>query len=442
MSCINDVTTTLATSALASQNPSAVSGSSNESSAEDFNTVLLKALQNCNGKRPAHVCCCCENSTNEEVSGIADEVEAEAEEATEKVAVTEADETNDTDVTSAEMLSAGSCFTMFVRISARITTEVSEAVSGKFRDTTLAFADSLKADKSYNENLLTSYMQRAEEKLSAQTAELKSYLTDYIDNMLSAIKSSVSGLNTTLLSSSNLLGDSLSSYSNLLSNSSLLSSSSIFGSSDNNSLSSTLLSGLMNTSGSSSLSGYSAIDVANARVTAALTGKSDYTYGIGTTLNTDRYAGRNLGMIRSAEVETTAAGGLRMVDTKGNATTGIVASGVEIGNAGSSVAKVSTDSKATVINNPCLTTEAVPESTSSVSAVINDADNDEAVRVQLKVAAGNDSDNGYAEAYRRKNHILDLFKDMIMKSMSGTVKDNDDKNTIKSIDAKVRVSFA
>lgn len=439
MSCINDVTTTVATPALSSQNAS-VSSSSNESATEDFNTVLLKALQNCNGTRPAHVCCCCENSTNEEISSDVDEVEVDAEEATEEV--TEADAADKTDVTSAEMFTAGSCFTMFVRISARITTEVSEAVCGKFRDTTLAFADSLQTDKSYNENLLTSYMQKAEEKLSAQTAEIKNYLTDYIDNMLAAIKSSVSGLNTTLLSSSNLLGDSLSSYSNLLSNSSLLNSSSIFGSSDNSSLSSTLLSGLMNTSGSTSLSGYSAIDVANARVTAALNGQSNYTYGIGTSLNTDRYAGRTLGIIRSAEVETTAAGGLRMVDSKGNNATGVAATGIEIGNTGStSVAKVSTGSTATVINNPCAPTETVSDSTSSVSAVINNADNDDSVKVQLRVAADSSSDKGYSEAFQRKSHIIELFKDMIMKSMSNSVK-ADDENIIKNIDAKVSISFA
>ncbi|MBR4328373.1 MAG: hypothetical protein IKP71_00800, partial [Candidatus Riflebacteria bacterium] len=286
----------------------------------------------------------------------------------------------------------------------------------------------------YNENVLKAFMQKTDEKIASQTEDLKNYLSNYLDNMFAALQSSVSGLNSTLLSSSNLLGNSLSSYSNLLSNSSLLSSSALLGS--GSSLGSNLLSGLTsamsNYANSSSLAGYSAIDAANTQINALLSGTSNYSYGIGTSLNTNRYAGRNLSLIKSSEVGTSASGGLKMVDTKGNTTTGVAATGIEIGDSSSkSVAKVVSNSNTAsgetvteVVND----TEIVPEV---------DVVKVEEPKVEIK-AVSNDDVDVYVKALNRKNRIVDIFKEMILSSLNGQ-NDNDD---IKNIDAKISISIA
>lgn len=434
MSCINDVTTSALTSNLTSQTVS--SGNSSESTSEgEFENVMLKALQNCNGKRPAHVCCCCE-SESVETEDVEEANETENIEANVKA--------DDDSTTESEKSTAASCFTMFIRVSARIT-GVSSALCDKFVDTTVAFADALKADKSYNENLLNTYLQKTDEKLSSTTAELKNYIDSYLDNMLTAVKSSLSGLNSTLLSSSNLLGSSsLSSVSNLLGNSSLLSSSGLLGS-GSNSLATTLWSSLSGTSSSSSgcnpspssLAGYAASDVANVKIAAALNGTSNYTYGIGTSLNTNRYNGRNLELIRTSEVTAT---GIKMVDKKGNVTTGVVPTGIEIGDSSArKVAKV-------VASNPV-----VVDTDNTVSAVADsenanaDADENTGVAiedsglVQVKVADYT-SPEIFVNAVNRKNHILDMFKQMIFDSLNKS-DDSDKDNGIKQIDARISVKL-
>ena len=435
MSCIDEITAKATTSVLSITNTSASNVQSAESSNESFDSVMLQALKNCNGKRPEHVCCCGNNSVEEiaDDSDEVEEIESKDNNALLEAAVEEAEKADKSEATEEEKLTAGSCFTMFIKISARITTEVGNVVSGKFKDTTLALADALKADKSYNENVIKTLMQKTDEKIASQTEDLKSYLSNYLDNMFAALQSSVSGLNSTLLSSSNLLGNSLSSYSNLLSNSSLLSSSALLGS--GSSLGSELLSSLtsaMNSyANSSSLAGYSAIDAANTQISALLSGKTNYTYGIGTSLNTNRYAGRNLSIIKSSELET-SAGGLKMVDTKGNNTTGVASTGIEIGDSSAkSVAKV-------VSNSNTASGEAVAE-------VVNDAEivpevdvvKVEEPKVEIK-AVSNDDVDVYVKALNRKNHIVDIFKEMILSSMN----DQSDDNLIKNIDAKITVSIA
>ena len=438
MSCINDLTAKATTSVFGQTYNSDSNVQAAEDSAESFDSVMIQALKNCNGKRPEHVCCCC-NLVVDECADIAEEVAEESDNinSTSLEAVEEAVKADKSEATEDEKLTAGSCFTMFIKISARITTKVSDAVSGKFKDTTLAFADALKADKSYNENVLKAFMQKTDEKIASQTEDLKNYLSNYLDNMFAVLQSSVSGLNSTLLSSSNLLGNSLSSYSNLLSNSSLLSSSALLGS--GSSLGSNLLSGLTsamsNYANSSSLAGYSAIDAANTQINALLSGTSNYSYGIGTSLNTNRYAGRNLSIIRSSEVETSAAGGLKMVDTKGNATTGVAATGVEIGESPSkTLANASSGSaaSASVASNSS-------DSSNTAAAVsvsgVSDSNDDSSVEIKL---VSNESDSSYyVEALKRKNHIIDLFKEMILNSLNAQ-NDNDD---IKNIDAKISISI-
>lgn len=426
MSFINELTSNTATSVISS---SAVSNpNTSNTTSNDFGSVMLQALKNCNGKRPEHVCSCATSNVEENAEN-SNEVSS-----TTASLIDNIDEVNESEATEEEKLTAGSCFTMFIKISARISSEVGDAFSGRFKDTTLAFADALKLDKNHNENLLKAYMQKTNEVISSQTEELKSFIGSYLDNMLSAVNSSVSGLNSTLLSSTNLLGNSLSSYSNLLSNSSLLSSSNLLGST--NSLASTLLSGLSssmnNYSNSSSLAGYAAIDVANAQLSAALSGKSNYTYGIGTSLNTDRYAGRSLTMIRSSEVETTAKGTLRMVDTKGNATTGVAPTGIEIGDS-SSQTLATASSKSS-------------ESSENSGIAIASSEKDEASDVEIKLVSNTQAKKSYSDALLRKNHIVDLFKQMILSSLSNDDnKDSDianNANKIKSIDADIKVSFA
>lgn len=429
MSTINELNTNVVTSGLTSQNSNSVSANNPaENTDQDFDSVMLQALKNCNGKRPEHVCCCCNPQPKESVEEI-DEVEE-----IESSPVAELEETDESEATEEEKLTAGSCFTMFIKISTRITTEVGHVMSGKFRDTTLAFADALKADKSHNENLLTAYMKRTDDMISSQTEELKNYISSYLDNMFLALRSSVSGLNSTLLGSSNLLGNSLSDYSNLLSNSSLLSSSSLLGTSGNSlasSLISSLTSSMNNYSNSASLAGYSAIDAANAQLTALLNGNSNYSYGIGTSLNTNRYAGRNLSIIRSSEIETVGNGGLKMVDTKGNATTGVASTGIEIGNSTSK--SIATASSSSSTNNDSSnssdTSNVVVETDSTVS--------EENPEVEIKLASNNSDNNSYVEAFKRKNHIVDLFKEMILNSLNG----QEDDNGIKHIDTKITVSI-
>ncbi len=432
MSCINEFTKITPTSVFGVQDSQSVTNTTtNENS--DFDSVMLQALQNCNGKRPEHVCCCNTPQTEE----IEENQEEEKIEANKSSLLPEIETEKENEATEEEKLSAGSCFTMLIKISAKINTYINNTLGGKFKDTTLAFVDALKADKSYNENLLTAYMKKTEDMISSQREEMKNYLSSYLDNILSAVKSSVSGINSTLLSSSNLLGNSLSDYSNLLSNSSLLNSSSLFGS--GNSLASNLLSSFSSSlnsySNSSSLAGYSAIEAANTQINALLKGNSNYSYGIGTSLNTNRYAGRNLSIIKSSEIETSASGGLKMVDTKGNATSGVAATGVEIGDSvNKSIASASSSSNN--LNN------AVSVDSSSNSAVAEtvsvktpESENQSDVEVQL---VSNINDNSYIEALKRKNHIIDLFKEMILNSLKGQ-KDNDD---IKNIDAKVNIFIA
>ena len=434
MSCIDEITAKATTSVFGQTYNSGSNVQSAESSDESFDSVMIQALKNCNGKRPEHVCCCGNPVVEEEaLSEEVEELETEKDDSILAAAVEQAEKADKSEATEEEKLTAGSCFTMFIKISARITTKVSDVVSGKFKDTTLAFADALKADKSYNENVLKAFMQKTDEKIASQTEDLKNYLSNYLDNMFAALQSSVSGLNSTLLSSSNLLGNSLSSYSNLLSNSSLLSSSALLGS--GSSLGSNLLSGLTsamsNYANSSSLAGYSAIDAANTQINALLNGQSNYSYGIGTSLNTNRYAGRNLSIIKSSELETSASG-LKMVDTKGNTTTGVASTGIEIGDSSSkSVAKVASNSNtasgeavAEVIDD----TEIVPE----VEVV-----KVEEPKVEIK-AVSNDDVDVYVKALNRKNRIVDIFKEMILSSLNGQ-SENDD---IKNIDAKISISIA
>lgn len=434
MSCIDEITAKATTSVFGQTYNSGSNVQAAESSDESFDSVMIQALKNCNGKRPEHVCCCGNPVVEEEaLSEEVEELETEKDDSILAAAVEQAEKADKSEATEEEKLTAGSCFTMFIKISARITTKVSDVVSGKFKDTTLAFADALKADKSYNENVLKAFMQKTDEKIASQTEDLKNYLSNYLDNMFAALQSSVSGLNSTLLSSSNLLGNSLSSYSNLLSNSSLLSSSALFGS--GSSLGSNLLSGLTsamsNYANSSSLAGYSAIDAANTQINALLNGQSNYSYGIGTSLNTNRYAGRNLSIIKSSELETSASG-LKMVDTKGNTTTGVASTGIEIGDSSSkSVAKVASNSNtasgeavAEVIDD----TEIVPE----VEVV-----KVEEPKVEIK-AVSNDDVDVYVKALNRKNRIVDIFKEMILSSLNGQ-SENDD---IKNIDAKISISIA
>ncbi|MBR4570241.1 MAG: hypothetical protein IKO19_06190 [Candidatus Riflebacteria bacterium] len=435
MSCINDITAKATTSVFGQTYNSDSNVQSAEDSAESFDSVMLQALKNCNGKRPEHVCCCGNPVVEEEaLSEKVEELETEKDDSILAASVEQAVKADKSEATEEEKLSAGSCFTMFIKISARITTKVSDVVSGKFKDTTLAFADALKADKSYNENVLKAFMQKTDEKIASQTEDLKNYLSNYLDNMFAALQSSVSGLNSTLLSSSNLLGNSLSSYSNLLSNSSLLSSSALLGS--GSSLGSNLLSGLTsamsNYANSSSLAGYSAIDAANTQINALLSGTSNYSYGIGTSLNTNRYAGRNLSLIKSSEVGTSASGGLKMVDTKGNTTTGVAATGIEIGDSSAkSVAKV-------VSNSNTASGEAVAEVVNDTEIVPEvDVVKVEEPKVEIK-AVSNDDVDVYVKALNRKNRIVDIFKEMILSSLNGQ-NDNDD---IKNIDAKISISIA
>ena len=192
---------------------------------------------------------------------------------------------------------------------------------------------------------------------------------------------------------------------------------------------------MSNYANSSSLAGYSAIDAANTQINALLSGTSNYSYGIGTSLNTNRYAGRNLSIIRSSEVETSAAGGLKMVDTKGNATTGVAATGVEIGESPSkTLANASSGSaaSASVASNSS-------DSSNTAAAVsvsgVSDSNDDSSVEIKL---VSNESDSSYyVEALKRKNHIIDLFKEMILNSLNAQ-NDNDD---IKNIDAKISISI-
>jgi hypothetical protein len=189
-----------------------------------------------------------------------------------------------------------------------------------------------------------------------------------------------------------------------------------------------------NYANSSSLAGYSAVDAANTQIKAMLNGTSNYSYGIGTSLNTNRYAGRNLSIIRSSEVGTMASGGLKMVDTKGNTTTGVAATGIEIGDsAGKSIA--ATTPSVSSSNNAVSIESSDASDDAAVIASAPESDNNSEVEVKL---VSNMSDNSYIEALKRKNHIIDLFKEMILNSLNG----QNDNDEIKNIDAKISISIA
>ncbi|MBQ2592265.1 MAG: hypothetical protein II567_03180, partial [Candidatus Riflebacteria bacterium] len=148
MSCINEITGKATTSVFGQTYNSAPSAQPAENSDENFDSVMLQALKNCNGKRPEHVCCC-GNPVVEESTDVSDEVEEIKETESEEnkalldASVEKAEKADKSEATEEEKITAGSCFTMFIKISARITTEVGNVVSGKFKDTTLAFADAL-----------------------------------------------------------------------------------------------------------------------------------------------------------------------------------------------------------------------------------------------------------------------------------------------------------
>lgn len=282
MSVINELTSKVATQTVSKK-------VSESNSNKNFYSVIIDALQSSNGKRPAHLCCC-ENS----VIAAADSSNTNEEKAIASVANT-AIQSQASEAKSSEVMSAGSCFAFFIRVSARVTTEVGEALSGKFRNTTLAFAESLKSDKTYNENLLKAFMEKTDEKLNTQKTELSSYINSFFDEIMQSLRSSFNGLNSVLLSSSNLLGSSLGSYSNLLGNPNLLGS---------NSASLSLMSNL---SSSSSLVGYSALDVANAKIMSLNNADSISNYIGGISLKINRYAGRNLKIVKTSEIQQTAS---------------------------------------------------------------------------------------------------------------------------------------
>ena len=74
MSCINEITGKPTTSVFGQTYNSDSNVQPAEDSNESFDSVMLQALKNCNGKRPEHVCCC-GNPVVEENTEIADEVE-------------------------------------------------------------------------------------------------------------------------------------------------------------------------------------------------------------------------------------------------------------------------------------------------------------------------------------------------------------------------------
>ncbi len=430
MSCIDELQNRVITSTYSSQNTSAKS-SDNATEEESFGSVMLKVLENCGNTRPEHVCCYCGCNSSEENAPVekADKAEPAAE--SESVSKSSSEEVEATD---SEKMSAATSFTMFIRISARIT-DVGAELGRQFRNTTIAFADALKADKSYNENLLTSYMEKTEEKLSAQAAELKKYM----DNILAAVQSSVGGLNSALLSSSNLLGSSLSSSTNLLGSSNLLGTSNFLGSSNllgsGSSLLSSLTSSLVSSSSSPSLAGYAATDVANVQLQSVLSGNSGYMYGIGTTLDRSGkgiYNGRSIEMIRTGDVSGT--GRLGMVDTKGNITTGVAPASVEIGNSSAStVAKISSGSSTSTDNS---STKVVASNPITINASETE-DKDVEVRT---VSPLDEDDEFYIKALGSKNRIIDMFVDMLRKSFAD--KEPQHHGPVKDIEAKITVTLA
>ena len=190
---------------------------------------------------------------------------------------------------------------------------------------------------------------------------------------------------------------------------------------------------MSNYSNSSSLAGYSAIDAANTQLTALLSGTSNYSYGIGTSLNTNRYAGRSLSIIKSSEVETTGTGGLKMVDTKGNTTTGVASTGIEIGDSSSKT--LSTASSSSSSSNSSASSNSSDTANVVVAADATESEDNSDVEIKL---ASNESDNSYyVEALKRKNHIVDMFKEMILNSLNG----QNDNDEIKHIDTKITVKI-
>jgi hypothetical protein len=201
-----------------------------------------------------------------------------------------------------------------------------------------------------------------------------------------------------------------------------------------NSLASSLLSGFTSTlksnSNSSSLAGYAAVDVANTQINALLNGTSNYTYGIGTSLNRNRYQGRNLSIIKTTEIE----GSLKMVDTKGNPTTGVAPTGIEIGDSSKSLSKVSANEDSSQSENSSDLLNKSTESNISVSEVSNESDSE----VDNKTTDSLDSQMAYLEAFKRKNRIIDLFKNMVLDSINNSK----ETNTINNINTNINITFA
>ena len=71
MSSINELNNNIVTSGLTTQNSTNVSANNpTENTNEDFDSVMLQALKNCNGQRPEHVCCCGNSHVEEGVEEI------------------------------------------------------------------------------------------------------------------------------------------------------------------------------------------------------------------------------------------------------------------------------------------------------------------------------------------------------------------------------------
>ena len=122
-----------------------------------------------------------------------------------------------------------------------------------------------------------------------------------------------------------------------------------------------------------------------------------------------------------------------MVDTKGNTTTGVASTGVEIGN--SSAKTVATASSTSSSSNNSSSSNSSNATNVVVATDTNTSDDDS--EVEIKLASNNNDSSLYIEALKRKNHIVDLFKEMILNSING----QDDDNLVKHIDTKVTVKI-
>ena len=117
MSCINDITAKATTSVFGQTYNSDSNVQSAEDSAESFDSVMIQALKNCNGKRPEHVCCCGNPVVEEEaLSEEVEELETEKDDSILAAAVEQAEKADKSEATEEEKLTAGSCFTMFIKI--------------------------------------------------------------------------------------------------------------------------------------------------------------------------------------------------------------------------------------------------------------------------------------------------------------------------------------